>query len=242
LISPRFQPNNFRPAAHFYFHLAGKYFGLDFAKYVIPIQAIHLLNVWLVWLLTRRFGASTLGASAACLFFGFHAALFDVFWKPMYVFDLLCATFCLLSLLFYTRRQFVLSFVAFWLAYKSKELGVMLPAVLAAYEFSFGKRRWLPLAPFFVASLSFGLQGLLLNPNVDNPYTFRFTWRALSTTSRFYSSNVLLIHHAGFFVVPLALWRGNSIVRFGILISRSGLAGISGESIRMQIWRWRRPR
>jgi len=217
LLSPFFQTNNFRPVAHFYFHVMGRYFALDFPKYVIPIQAIHLINVLLVWLLARQFGATAFAASAGCLFFGFHMASFDIYWKPMYVFDLLCGTFCLLSLLFYTQRRIVLSFIAFWLAYKSKELAVMLPFVLALYEFWFGKRRWLELIPFFLVSLSFGLQGMFLNPNVDNPYTFRFTLRALETTSRFYSSNILLFHHAGFVVVPLGLWLGKPNVRFGII-------------------------
>ena len=41
----------------------------------------------------------------------------------------------------------------------------MLPVVLACYEMGvFGQRRWKPLVPFFAASLSFGLQGLLLIP------------------------------------------------------------------------------
>ena len=217
LLSPLFQPYNFRPAAHFYFHVMGRYFALDYPKYVIPIQVIHLINVWLVWSLARRFGVSTFAASAGSLFFGFHMALFDIYWKPMYVFDLLCGTFCLLSFLFYTQRRIVLSFIAFWLAYKSKELAVMLPAVLAVYEFWFGKRRWQGLVPFFVVSLSFGLQGMFLNPNIDNDYTFRFTLRALNTTSRFYSSNILLFHHAGFVVVPLGLWLGKPLVRFGII-------------------------
>src|SRR5262244_1524393 len=49
LLSPLFQVNNFRPAAHFYFHVMGRSFALDFAKYVVPIHGIHLLNVWLLW-------------------------------------------------------------------------------------------------------------------------------------------------------------------------------------------------
>src|SRR5262245_598985 len=33
LVSPRFHPHNFRPAAELYFHVMGKWFGLDFSKY-----------------------------------------------------------------------------------------------------------------------------------------------------------------------------------------------------------------
>src|SRR5204863_3634971 len=38
-LTPRFQPNNFRPVGHYYFHAAEKLFGLDFPKYVAVIHA-----------------------------------------------------------------------------------------------------------------------------------------------------------------------------------------------------------
>src|SRR5882672_2446933 len=133
-------------------------------------------------------------------------AVFDVYWKPMYVFDLFCATFSLLSILLYTRRRYVLSFCAFWLAYKSKELAVMLPAVLACYELWLAeKKSWKPLIPFFAVSLSFGLQGILLNQNVDTEYTFRFTPAAFWTSLSFYASSIFLIPYAGFALIPLPL-------------------------------------
>lgn len=191
-FSPLFHVDNFRPVGHFFFREASLHFGLDFWKYVACIHAIHLLNVWLLWLLARKLGAHPLAAAGGALLFAFHMALFDVFWKPMYVFDLLCATFCLLSLLLYAHGRWVLSFVAFWLAYRSKELAVMLPCVLAVYELLFGKRNWKILIPFFLGSLSFGLQGLMLNPNHDNDYTFRFTAAALAKTFRFYSARIFL--------------------------------------------------
>ena len=129
-------------------------------------------------------------------------ALFDAVWKPMYIFDVLCAGLCLLSLLFYAQHRWILSFVAFWLAYKAKELAVMLPVALAAYEFWFAKRNplraWKPLLPFFAASLSFGLQGILLNPNQDNDYTFRFTPEALEHTSLYYAGQIFLVPYLAF--------------------------------------------
>ena len=215
-ISPRFQVNNFRPVGHFYFHAAGRAFGLNFPPYVAAIHAIHLFNVWLVWLLARRVGAKPWAAGAACAFFGFHMALFDALWKPMFVFDMLCASFCLLSLLAYSGRKWALSFLAFWLAYKSKEIAVMLPLILACYEYWFGKRRWGPLAPFFLVSLSFGVQGMVLNPNKDNDYTFRFTAAALATTSLFYAQRVFLIPFLGFALPAAALTARNRRTWFGL--------------------------
>ncbi len=204
LATPVFNRDNFRPAGHAFFALFGKRFGLNFPPYAAGIHAIHLLNVWLLWLLARRLGADWFGASAAALFLAFHMALFDAYWKPMYVFDLLCATFTLLCLLFYIERRWVLSFAAFWLAYKSKELAVMLPAVLACYEYWLGKRRWKPLVPFFAVSLSFGLQAMFVNRGFNDDYTFRFSLAALRRTVPYYAGRIFLVPYAGLalFAVP----------------------------------------
>ena len=215
-LSPLFQTNNLRPVGHFYFHAAGRLFGLNFVPYVLALHAIHLFNVWLLWLLVRRLGAPPLAAAAACLCFALHMALFDAIWKPMYVFDVLCGTFCLLSLLFYACERWVLSLLSFWLAYKSKEVAVMLPAVLVCYELWFGKRRWKPLLPFFLVSLSFGMQAAIRNPNPDNAYTFRFTPAALLKTSVFYAGRVFLIPYAGFALPILALAARTRRTWFGL--------------------------
>jgi hypothetical protein len=218
-LTPRFFPNNFRPVGHFYFFAAGRLFDLDFPKYVAVLQFFHLLNVWLLWMLARRLGATPVAALLACVFFALHMALFDAFWKPMYVFDVLCGTFCLLALLFWIQRRWLLSFAAFWLAYKAKELAVVLPAVLLCYEYWLGTRQWRYLIPFFAASLSFGLQGLMLNPNKDNDYTFRFTFAALRKTAVYYSGRVFLLPYLGF-LAPLAAFTGrNRRTWFGLAMA-----------------------
>ncbi len=216
-LTPRLAENNFRPVGHLYFAAAARLFGLGFRKYVLVIQFFHLINVVLIWLLARQLGAPPWAAAAGCLFFAFHMALFDAVWKPMYVFDVLCATLCLASLLLYTQRRWILSFAAFWLAYKAKELAIMLPLALAAYEFGFGKRRWKTLVPFFLVSFLFGLQGLLLNPNRDNDYTFRFTAAALAKTGAYYAGRVFLMPYAGFVLPVFAVWMArNRRVRLGL--------------------------
>src|SRR5215470_8687719 len=130
-LTPLYYENNFRPVGHFYFHAVESVAGLNFTVYVAVIQALHVLNVWLLWMVIRKLGAGAAAAAAACCFFGLHMALFDNVWKPMYVFDVLCAMFCLASLLFWEYDKWLPSLVAFWLAYKCKELAVMLPLVLA---------------------------------------------------------------------------------------------------------------
>jgi len=204
LVNPVYNGNNFRPVGHLYFRIMSRAFGLDFEPYLVPLHILHLLNVWLLWLVLRNLGISRWGSSAGALFFAFNMAVFDEYWKPMYAFDLFCAACCLLSFLFWIKRRWVLSFIAFWLAYKSKELAVMLPAVLACYEFWLGKRQWRLLVPFFLVSLSFGLQGIFRNPNHDNDYAFRFTPAAVAAGAKFYASKLFGVPFAGFALVGLA--------------------------------------
>jgi len=216
LVNPVYNARNFRPVGHLYFRIMSRTYGLDFPKYLLPLQLLHLLNVWLLWLVLRNLGATPFAAGAGALFFAFHMAVFDVYWKPMYAFDLFCAAFCLLSFLFWIKRHWLLSFLAFWLAYKSKELAVMLPAVLACYELWFGKRQWRLLIPFVLVSLSFGLQGILRNPNRDNDYTFRFTPAALAAGANFYAAQLFGIPFAGFALLALPAVRRDRRVWLGV--------------------------
>lgn len=216
LPDPRFDLYNFRPVGHFFFRLMSPAFGMNFAPYVVPIFFFHLVNACLLYLLMRKLGTRQWCAIAATAFFTLSAAAFDTYWKPVYVFDLLCTTFSLMSVLFYAGQRWILSFIAFWLAYKAKETAVMLPAVLAAWEYWFGSRRLKILIPFFAVSLSFGIQGLLRNPNKDNDYTFRFTFDALRHTLPFYSKRLLMFPPGGILLCALAFIRDRRIW-FGIV-------------------------
>ncbi|MES1258683.1 MAG: hypothetical protein ABUS51_09635 [Acidobacteriota bacterium] len=211
LIKPTFDASNFRPPGHLYFALMGRAFGMDFPPYITPILLIHLLNVLLLFLLLRKLAIRPWCALAGAAFFALSATAMDAYWKPMYVFDLLCTTFSLATLVLWMYERWILSFLTFWLAYKSKELAVMLPAVLLAYEYLAGKRRFLPLIPFLAASLSFGLQGILLNPNKNNDYTFRFTPGALATTIPFYARRFLFVPFGGAALLLLALVRDRRV-------------------------------
>ncbi len=215
-ISPRFYPHNFRPAGHLYFSVMARLAGLDFPWYVATMHALHFLNVWLVWLLLRRLGLAPLAAGSGALFFAFHIGVFDAYWKPMYVFDVLCAAFSLLSLLAYidggilpsrARKQAALlgSLLFFWLAYKAKEPAVMLPAVLVAYEYWLGEKNWKRLIPFFAVSLCFGLQALWASSGRETEYALRFAPAEVWKTAAFYSSKVFLLPYAGFAVLALPL-------------------------------------
>jgi len=215
-LTPAFQTNNFRPTGHFFYHEEAQFFGFDFQKFLAATHVLHLFNVWLLWLLARKLGARPFAAAAGCVFFALHTGYFEAVWKPAYIFDILCATFSLLSLLNYLRGRWVISFLCFWLAYKSKELAVMLPFVLGCYEIWYGQKRWKPLAPFFLASGWFALHALVLSPNKEeSPYTFHFTLGALAVTSVFYAGRVFLVPYLGFLVPIAARLSHNRRVWFG---------------------------
>ncbi len=217
LLSPKLSPNNFRPVGHYYYHVMVMAFGLDFPPYIVPLQFFHVLNLGLILVLARRMGIGPFAALAGALFWAFSAILTDATWKPMFVFELLCTTFSLLSLVLYSYDRWILSLLAFVVAYRAKELAIALPAVLAAYEILLGEKRWKRLIPFFAISLSFGIQALIQNhaKGIPDIYTFQFTLAALAKTVPFYASSLLLIPCAGMLVLALPFLVPNRRVWFG---------------------------
>ena len=193
LLSPRYYENNFRPVGHLFYRALAATAGLRYPPYIAVLHLLHLANLVLLGLILRRLALPFWAAGAALVFFAFHMALFDIYWRPMYVYDLLCGTFSLLTLLLWMDDRWILSLVSFWLAYRSKEIAVMLPVVLAAYELLFGKRRWLRLIPFFAISLWFGVQGLLVGTHLANSYSMNFHPGALAKALLFYCSRAFLL-------------------------------------------------
>jgi hypothetical protein len=208
----------FRAAPYFICSVAIRAAGLHFPRYIAMIHGLHLLNVFLVWRLARALGASITGRWAAAALFGFHIAAFDIYWKPMYIFDLVCCTFVLLTLLTYVRGQLVLSIAMFWLSLKSKEVAILLPAILAAYEYSIGPRRWKRLLPFAAIAAWMGSTAVFANIPTDNDYTLRFTPAAIWKCVRYYMCGVTPAPYVGFAVLAAPLiWR-RRLVRIGILV------------------------
>jgi len=208
LLLPVFFRNNFRPAGHLFFRFLGDGFGLWFAPYVAAIQLLHLLNVGLLWALLRRLKLPPVACAAGSLLFAFHMAVFDIYWKPMYVFDLLCGTFCLICLLLWTSDRWIawaLSLLSLWLAFRSKEIAVMMPAVLVAYELLFGQKRWVRLAPFLAFSLWFGTRGLFHAAGLRTDYSLSFRVADLWNTTLFYAAKVTGVPFAGAIVLVVLM-------------------------------------
>ena len=226
LLRPKFDPSNFRPVGFFYYRLMGRTFKLNYPPYVVVIQVVHVLNAIILFSLLRRLNFTQVAAVAGALFYAFHAAVMEAYWKPMYVFDLLCATLCLVTLLLYVRGRWILAMLTFWLAYKSKEIAVMLPVALLTYEFLLGRRNWKRLVPFFEISLSFGLQALWQNTHLPpiNPYSLHFTPLLLWKTIAFYSSAILFLPFAGLALLALPIFVRDRRLYLGLLMMVSMLA------------------
>ncbi|MCX6621241.1 MAG: hypothetical protein NTY38_09200, partial [Acidobacteria bacterium] len=107
IVTPKFFQQNFRPTGHFYYWLMGGMAGLDYTPYLAVLQALHILCIVLLWLLLRSLKFEIWPSVAGALFFACHMGVFDAYWKPMYVFDVLCGLFSLLCLLAYVRRRWV---------------------------------------------------------------------------------------------------------------------------------------
>lgn len=211
LFSPTYFHHHFRPIGHLFFYWMGKTAGLNFAWYVGAIHILHVCNCWLVYRMARNAESSKPAAMTAAVAFALPAAALDALWKPMYVFDLLCTAFCLLAVIAYTERKWILALLWMWLAYKSKELAVMLPAVLAIWEWKRGRKDWKRLVPFLGVSLCFGLQAALHPHPVGTDYAITFSLRALRTTTEFYSSRLFFFPWSGMTMLALPLlvrdWR-----------------------------------
>jgi hypothetical protein len=216
LLTWKFSPNNFRPVGHYYFRVMHQLAGYNFAAWLAALHLFHLAGVWLLWLIIRRLGAPPRAAAAGLLFFAVHMAAFWAYWRPMYDFDVLCGLFTLLCLYLYMRGNLLASLLSFWLAYKAKEMAVAIPAILFAYEWFFGGRRWWRVLPFAAISASFVTQAYLHNKTVDNPYSLRLTPAAFWTCVKFYSKHVFFFNYSGFLLLLLPLVSRDKRVWFGL--------------------------
>lgn len=224
LLTPQFYTTNFRPIGHFYFWTLGRLAGLDFRPYVAVVHVLHLLNIGLLWTLSGRLRFVWPARVAAVLFFAFHMAVFDAYWKPMYVFDVLCALFSLLSVILWIDKRRWLSLLAFWFAYKSKELAVAIPFILAAYEYWLGSFSLRALGAHLAGAAIFTVQALFAQGGRGGDYGLRLTPLTFWQTLDFYASRILLVPHAGFGLLVLPVWLRDRRLWWGLTAAALWLA------------------
>src|SRR5581483_1446417 len=199
--SLKYPPEHSRPIGFFFYDALARRVGLEYPPYVITLALVHLLNISLVWLLLRRLGLDAVPSAIGCVFFALHRALFDAWWKPMFVYDIACTTFSLLAFLAYVWRRWIVSLLCFWLAVRSKEIAIVLPAVLLCYEMTMGKRQWVRTLPFFLPAAIYGVYGLIYNLHQTSNYSMQATPAALWKSMSFYSSKLFPIRYTGFLLL-----------------------------------------
>lgn len=218
LVSPFMRSSNFRAVGHLMYVVLGHTAGLNFPVYVFYIQALHVITVVLLWFLLRRLQFSDFQASIGAFLFGFNMAVFDIYWKPMYDFDLLCGLFSIVTIWLYINNRWILALVTFCLAYKSKEIAVMLPFVVLAYEYLLGEKRWKRVLPMGVIGAFLIVQAIIYNAGRHNDYTFVFSPGALGQTIEFYSSALFFLPYAGLVLLVVPIVSKDRRAWFGLCV------------------------
>lgn len=186
LVSQEVAEANPRPLGTLFYRLMDAAAGANFGWWVLAIHLIHLLVVAGLCLLLIELGIAPLGAAAGTMLFLYHSAVLNIYWRPSAVYDLLCGIFCLLSLLAYVKGRWIISFLLFLPAVKSKEVACMLPLVLAYYEAHFGARQWRKLVPFFAVAFWLGLQAVVVWEDKNEEYSLSVGPQTLPQTVVFY--------------------------------------------------------
>lgn len=216
-LSPAFYATNFRPVTHALLSGLYQWAGFEFRWYVLATQLLHVVNLALLWGLLGRLGFAWAPRLCGICLFAFHVACLEAYWKAMFLYDVLCATFCLASLWAWVAgRPWWQPLLLFWCAYKSKELAIGLPVVLLAYEHWLGQRRYKQLAPFFAVSFLFGIQAVVAQGGREGDYGLRLTPASFGQAVDFYASKILLLPHAGFALLAIPLFCRDKRVNWGL--------------------------
>lgn len=145
-----FVTSYYRPMGGLFYMPIYKLFGFDPLPYRVVLYAMLWVNVWLLYCLARRITLSRETAAFATLFGCFHGSVAGVYMSNAMIYEVACFTFFIGALLYYVRirrsglllawRQIAVLCVLFAGALNSKEMAVVLPAVLVVYELVF--RGW----------------------------------------------------------------------------------------------------
>jgi hypothetical protein len=220
----KYPPEHSRPIGFLFYDAIARRADLEYPPYVIGLTLVHILNVALLWLLLRKLGLDARASAIGCAFFALHRALFDAWWKPMFIYDVSCTTFSLLAILAYAGRRWILSAISFWLAVRSKEVGIVLPAVLVCYEMLLGDRNWKRTLPFFLPAAFYGVNGLVYNLHQSSNYTMRIGLADLWKSASFYAAKVFQIRYAGFLLLLAPFFIRDRRVYFGLAASLLALS------------------
>ncbi len=244
-----FATSFYRPAGGLFYLPMLKLFGFNPLPFRIVLLVPLCLNVLLLYWLALRLSKSRETAGFAALLGCFHAAAAGVYFSNAMIYEILCFTFLTGALLYYVRirqsgrtltiKHTVILAALFVGALDSKEMAVVLPAVLVIYELLY--RPWLgpsraELTPLLLTSLMSGLYlaGKLFGANT---LTHIETYRPAYTVDRFVLTSGTYLADLLFIGAPLGglaiagFWVGlfvvGAILRRGLMLFGAAFAFLS---------------
>ena len=131
----------YRPLGGLFYLPAYAVAGLNPILYRWAILILLAVNVVLLFRLARCLGGTERMALIASLFGALHACMPGLLYSTADIYDILCRTFCLLSLITYMRGRKVWAIVLMLVAINAKEMAATLPAFFLLYEVLYNKRR-----------------------------------------------------------------------------------------------------
>jgi hypothetical protein len=141
--------HNDRPLGALVYRAMFAGFGLNPAPYRVVCFSLLLANLGLLFVFCRRISGSREVAALACLLGAYHAHLADLYYSTGTIFDLLCCLFFFLTFNSYLRirqkgevswKRSAGLLALYGCALASKEMAVMLPVFVVAYEWIFHRK------------------------------------------------------------------------------------------------------
>ena len=146
LMLDQFMPwrGSYRPMAGLFYLPILHAFGLNPLPYHAVLLAILAVNLYMMYRFARFAGADELQAVIATLIVAYHAGLSMLYYSTAFVYDVLCFFFYMAAFIAYARiraqgralraGEIALVLGLYLCALNSKEMGLTLPLMLAAWE------------------------------------------------------------------------------------------------------------
>lgn len=205
----------YRPLGAVFYLPLFHWFGFNPQPFRIVIFVLLVVNAGLLYLIARRVTGSREAAAIAVLAGGYHASATGTYLSTSTIYEVLCFLFMVSAFLVYLRRGPLMLFVVLYAAaLESKEMAVVLPAILLVYELLIEKSLSFLRRPSFLVSIV--LAAAVLAAKVLTPNTFTafeayrpvLSWTRYLETSRAYVAELLLFRPPASAALTIGFWIG----------------------------------